>query len=48
MDKIGTYTRIMAPILSSPITYASVGTSSAPGQLDINTTIEIIKKLKHD
>jgi 3-dehydroquinate dehydratase-1 len=48
MDKIGTYTRIMAPILSSPITYASVGTSSAPGQLDINTTIEIIKKLKQD
>ena len=48
MDKMGTYTRIMAPIMGSPITYASVETSSAPGQLDINTTIKMIKQLKQE
>lgn len=48
MDNIGSYTRIISPILGSPITYASVGESSAPGQLDIERTISMIKELKHD
>lgn len=48
MDNLGTYTRIIAPIMGSPITYASVGNKSAPGQLDIHQTIEMIKQLKHD
>lgn len=47
MDKLGSYTRIMAPIMGSPITYAAINTESAPGQLDIKTTSEIIKKLKY-
>ena len=48
MDDIGSYTRIISPILGCPITYASVGESSAPGQLDIDKTISMIKELKHD
>lgn len=48
MDKMGTYTRIIAPIIGSPITYASVGKESAPGQLDIHQTISMIKQLKYD
>ena len=48
MDNLGTYTRIVAPIMGSPVTYASVGNKSAPGQLDIHQTIEMIKQLKHD
>ncbi|MDO5825433.1 MAG: type I 3-dehydroquinate dehydratase [Methanosphaera sp.] len=48
MDNIGSYTRIISPILGSPITYASVGESSAPGQLDIERTISMIKELKQD
>ena len=48
MDNLGTYTRIIAPIMGSPVTYASVGNKSAPGQLDIHQTIEMIKQLKHD
>jgi len=45
MGDIGRYTRIVAPIFGSPITYASVNMESAPGQLDISTTKEILKKL---
>lgn len=48
MDKIGTYTRVMGPVLGAPITYAAINNESAPGQLDIKTTSEMIKKLKTD
>lgn len=48
MGKIGSYTRVISPILGSPVTYASVNDESAPGQLDIETTSEMIKKLKID
>jgi len=47
MDAIGSYTRIFAPILSSPITYASIEKTSAPGQYDIDTTIRLLKQLKN-
>lgn len=47
MDKIGSYTRIMAPIMGSPVTYAAIMDESAPGQLSIKTTTKIIKKLKN-
>lgn len=47
MDKIGSYTRVMAPIMGSPITYAAINNESAPGQLDIKTTSEMIKQLKY-
>lgn len=46
MGKLGAYTRIMAPIMGSPVTYASITKESAPGQYDIKTTNELIKKLQ--
>lgn len=48
MDSIGSYTRIMAPIMGAPVTYAAITDESAPGQLDIKTTTLMIKKLKTD
>jgi 3-dehydroquinate dehydratase I len=45
MGVLGRYTRIVAPLLGSPITYASTGGESAPGQLDVKDTKEIIEKL---
>lgn len=46
MDEIGSYTRIIGPIIGAPITYASIDEKSAPGQLDVKTTNQMIKKLK--
>ena len=46
MGDIGKYTRVIAPIFGSPITFASIGTESAPGQLDIQTTKYILQKLE--
>jgi len=45
MGEIGKYTRIVAPLFGSPITFASVDNESAPGQLDIKTTKNILRKL---
>ncbi len=45
MGVMGRYTRVVTPLLGSPIIYASVGDESAPGQLDIKDTKEIIEKL---
>lgn len=45
MGDIGKYTRVVAPIFGSPITFASIDKESAPGQLDINTTKDILRKL---
>lgn len=47
MDKMGAYTRVMAPLMGSPITYAAITAESAPGQFDIKTTSNMIKKLKY-
>lgn len=47
MDEVGSYTRIFAPILSSPITYASIEKTSAPGQYDVDTTIKLLEQLKN-
>jgi 3-dehydroquinate dehydratase I len=38
MGDIGRYTRVVAPLFGSPITFASVDNKSAPGQLDILST----------
>ena len=46
MDKLGAYTRVVAPIMGSPITYAAISQESAPGQLNINETSSLIKQLK--
>ncbi len=45
MGEMGCYTRVVAPLLGSPITYASLKGGSAPGQLDIQETKEIIDRL---
>ena len=42
MGKLGSYTRVVAPLLGSPITYASLEGEIAPGQLEIKTTREIL------
>jgi 3-dehydroquinate dehydratase-1 len=45
MGELGRYTRVVAPLLGSPLTYASLDGGSAPGQLDLNDTKEIINTL---
>ena len=45
MGDMGRYTRIVAPLFGSPITFASINTISAPGQLDINTTKNFLDKI---
>lgn len=47
MDKLGRYTRIIGPIINTPITYAAINTQSAPGQLSVKETRDMIKKLKN-
>jgi len=46
MGEIGKYTRVVAPLLGSPITFASINKKSAPGQLNIKTTIDILGNLR--
>ncbi|MGZ7108398.1 MAG: type I 3-dehydroquinate dehydratase, partial [Methanobacterium sp.] len=43
MGDMGRYTRLVAPVFGSPITYASIDKESAPGQLDVQTTKEILR-----
>ena len=45
MGDLGRYTRVVAPLFGSPITFASIDNISAPGQLDINTTKEFLDKI---
>ena len=44
MGDLGKYTRVVAPLFGSPLTFASVDVESAPGQLNINTTRNILKQ----
>ncbi|BDH79620.1 3-dehydroquinase [Methanothermobacter tenebrarum] len=46
MGELGKYTRIITPLFGSPITYATGGKPSAPGQLEIEKTRLILKELK--
>ena len=45
MGEMGRYTRVVAPLFGSPITFASYDNISAPGQLDINTTKNFLDKI---
>jgi 3-dehydroquinate dehydratase I len=45
MGDMGRYTRVVAPLFGSPITFASIDNISAPGQLDINTTKSFLDKI---
>ncbi len=47
MDKLGSYTRVFGPIIGAPVTYAAIDIESAPGQLDVKTTADMIKQLKY-
>jgi 3-dehydroquinate dehydratase-1 len=47
MGELGRYTRVVAPLFGSPITYASLTSESAPGQMGIENTINIIHSLKN-
>lgn len=44
MGEKGKFTRVTAPLLGSPITYASIEEKTAPGQLDISAVNEILEK----
>lgn len=46
MGDKGRFTRIIAPIFGSPITYASLNNESAPGQLDVESTKKILKMIQ--
>lgn len=46
LGKIGKYTRVVAPLFGSPITWASNIKESAPGQMDIKTTRNILLNLR--
>lgn len=50
MGKKGTLTRIVAPLLGSPFTYASLapGKETAEGQLDKDTMRSILQRLRYD
>lgn len=43
MGEKGKFTRVTAPLLGSPITYASIEEKAAPGQLDISTVRSILE-----
>jgi 3-dehydroquinate dehydratase I len=45
MGEIGRYTRVISPLFGSPITFASLNNKSAPGQLDIKTTKNILSEI---
>ena len=45
MGEIGRYTRVVAPLFGSPITFDSFDNISAPGQLDIRTTKNFLDKI---
>ncbi|MDO5852219.1 MAG: type I 3-dehydroquinate dehydratase [Methanobacteriaceae archaeon] len=45
MTEMGKYTRIIGPILGSYLTYAAVNKETAPGQLTIKETRNLIEKL---
>lgn len=45
MGKEGEISRILFPLLGSRLTFAHMGRSSAPGQMDLKTTTHLLKKL---
>lgn len=44
MGEKGQFTRLVSPLLGSPITYASIEEKTAPGQLNLEETKEILGK----
>ena len=48
MGKIGKITRIVGELVGSSITFASVGQSSAPGQLTLEDMQTLLEVIHHD
>ncbi len=46
MGEKGSFTRVTAPVLGSPFTYASMKEKTAPGQLKFSTVKDILDKYK--
>ncbi|MCE5213265.1 MAG: type I 3-dehydroquinate dehydratase [Methanobacterium sp.] len=46
MGDLGSYTRVIAALFGSPLTFASIDEVSAPGQLDIESTKLFLDKFK--
>ncbi len=46
MGEKGEFTRVTAPLVGSPITYASIEIETAPGQLNLSTVKEILEKYR--
>ena len=44
MGKAGAASRIIFPGLGSLLTYAHLGRATAPGQMDLKTTVSLLKK----
>lgn len=47
MGEKGKFTRVTAPLLGSPITYASIEEKTAPGQLNISSVKEVLDKFRN-
>lgn len=47
MGEAGEFTRITTPLLGSPVTYASIGEKTAPGQLSLENEKKILEKFKN-
>jgi 3-dehydroquinate dehydratase-1 len=45
MGEMGKYTRVVGPLLGAPFTFASVDSTTAPGQLDLKSTRFMLDKL---
>ncbi|MBE2900805.1 type I 3-dehydroquinate dehydratase [Methanothermobacter thermautotrophicus] len=45
MGELGRYTRVAAALFGSPITFASLGRGTAPGQMDVDVTRKMIREL---
>lgn len=45
MGEMGKYTRVVGPLFGAPFTFASAGSVTAPGQLDLKTTRFMLENL---
>jgi 3-dehydroquinate dehydratase-1 len=45
MGEVGALSRILSALLGSPLVYASVEKPTAPGQMDVETTKKLLKRL---
>jgi 3-dehydroquinate dehydratase-1 len=46
MGDAGVASRVLFPALGSLLTYASAGTQTAPGQLDLDEAVALLRRLR--